>query len=73
MASREKYTVRLTCGECGKTAAATIEEAENPVYNKNPNRILVSAPEGFEWVRGGEWTESPVFRCHACGAEVQAN
>ena len=73
MASREKYTVKLACGNCEKTATATIEEAENPVYTKNPNRILVSEPEGFEWVRGGTWQEGAVFRCLVCGSEVQAN
>ncbi len=73
MASRERYRVKLVCEECGKTATATIEEAENPVYTKNPNRVLVSAAEGFGWVRGGTWQESAIFRCITCGAEVEAN
>ena len=73
MASRERYTVKLACEKCGTTATATIEEAENPVYTKNPNRILVSEPEGFEWVRGGKWSEMPVFRCIDCGTTVEAS
>ena len=71
MSSRERYTVKLACEICESTATATIEEAENPVYRRNPNRVLVSAADGFEWVRGGDWQEQPTFRCLSCGTEVE--
>ena len=73
MATRERYTVKLACEKCGNTGTATIEEAENPVYRPDPNRVLISAVEGFEWVRGGTWQVSALFRCTTCGTEVEAN
>jgi predicted RNA-binding Zn-ribbon protein involved in translation (DUF1610 family) len=67
MATRERYSVSMTCPKCGKKATAAVEEKQSPGvegFHDSPDRSLSL------WLRGGDWPGSPKFWCGTCGAEA---
>jgi hypothetical protein len=71
MARREEYAVELLCQKCGQSGSAVISEFESPVFDRKPDRLAESVPDGFEWVSGGEtWGSSATFLCTKCGSLV---
>ena len=65
MASRDRFSKKLTCPQCNSTGFAEASEDDHPT-RKHPGFQVDQLPKGFFEQRASNFQESYIIRCE-CG------
>lgn len=65
MGSRETYTTKIRCGDCGATGQGRFTENANPVYTRGAlDRVTNEISDGFRMGGSGPLG----IQCESCGS-----
>jgi hypothetical protein len=70
MAARDRFTIDLTCPQCGRAGSAHVSEDDYP-FMASPRFSVDHLPPGFQVARRAPTMQGTVIVCEDCGIPVK--